>query len=614
MQIKFSIALVMIVINSTFYSDITVAKEKMIFAGVSMGIAKEDLVKKLTNENNYLVNGGGGYRNNNFTFIFDKDDRYRTLYPVGSLEDLVLIDNDNYDKWSNISTIDYGEIVLDNPVFSFSKNTLVLLSTSITTSVKYYISLVQQLTEKYGKPKIIGKDITFLKYCSGNDVIIISNNENYKQHVNRKDVTVTTNIQFKDSAFVYKHALDEKSQEDNFYNNIISLSEKEISVFGLTLGMNKSQCVKILTRKFQIPCCKSSTEEYEVNYNSAGSDNNDQVYEDNDKMIDTTSQKIDYPILFPDGNEYILSTCYYKNRLYSINFSGDYNRYLSLIKTLELKYKDLNLNVKRNYPKGTAGTSGGESLEYNIRSEGLRLSTSVWTSQGYINLIDQSVVNVLKNYLQSHIKKEFVELISNLNTSEILCLKINSMPFKYNDITSYGNWEDIDPNIYSNMKRVILEHSLYKDEHGYYNSNSELPYSRRWLNDDYLSRETEGLYTYIQRAFISLSNDNISSISFDISTTNNYDNYFEDKDIPYSEENQINFTRILVELLKGVYGNPQTSKMNNRHSLYWKVNNNLLEVLIGDGKIIYTVPQVSFRKYREDDIIFNITKKRGLLD
>jgi hypothetical protein len=164
------------------------------------------------------------------------------------------------------------------------------------------------------------------------------------------------------------------------------------------------------------------------------------------------------------------------------------------------------------------------------------------------------------------------------------------------------------------MKRVILEHSLYKDEHGYYNSNSELPYSIRWLNDDYLSRETEGLYTYIQRAFISLSNDNISSISFDISTTNNYDNYFEDKDIPYSEENQINFTRILVELLKGVYGNPQTSKMNNRHSLYWKVNNNLLEVLIGDGKIIYTVPQVSFRKYREDDIIFNITKKRGLLD
>jgi hypothetical protein len=66
--------------------------------------------------------------------------------------------------------------------------------------------------------------------------------------------------------------------------------------------------------------------------------------------------------------------------------------------------------------------------------------------------------------------------------------------------------------------------------------------------------------------------------------------------------------------LKGVYGNPQTSKMNNRHSLYWKVNNNLLEVLIGDGKIIYTVPQVSFRKYREDEIIFNINKKRGLLD
>jgi hypothetical protein len=36
MQIKFSIALVMIVINSTFYSDITVAKEKMIFAGVTI--------------------------------------------------------------------------------------------------------------------------------------------------------------------------------------------------------------------------------------------------------------------------------------------------------------------------------------------------------------------------------------------------------------------------------------------------------------------------------------------------------------------------------------------------------------------------------------------------
>jgi len=521
MQIKCSIALVMIVINSLFYSDVTVAKDKMKFAGISMGISKDNLVDKLTNENNYLVYGGDGYRNNNFTFKFDEEEKYRTIYPVGSLEDLVLVDNNNNDKWSSISKIDYGDIVLVDPVFTFSKNTLVLFSTRITTSVKYYISLVQQLTEKYGKPTIIGKGITYLKYYSGNDVIIISNNESYKQHVNRKDVTVETRIQFKDTTFAHRYEIDKKSQEDNFYNSIISLSDKAISVFGLTLGMKKSQCVMLLTKKFQIPCCKSSTEEYEVNYNSAGSDDNDQVYEDNDKLIDTTSQIIDFPILFPDGNEYILSTCYYKNRLYSINFSGNYNRYLSLIKTLELKYKDLNLNVKRNYPKGTAGTSGGESLEYNIRSEGLRLSTSVWTSQGYINLIDQSVVNVLKNYLQSLIKKEFVELISNLNTSEILCLKINSMPFNYNDITSYGNWEDIDPNIYSNMKRVTLEHSLHKDERGYYNSNSELPYSRRWLNDDYLSRETEGLYTYIQRAFISLSNDNISSISFEIRTTSN---------------------------------------------------------------------------------------------
>ncbi len=611
----------MMVINSLFYSDVIVAKDKMKFAGISMGISKDNLVNKLTNENNYLVYGGDGYRNNNFTFKFDEEEKYRTIYPVGSLEDLVLVDNNKNNKWSSISKIDYGDIVLEDPVFTFSKNTLVLLSTSITTSVKYYMSLVQQLTEKYGKPTIIGKGITYLKYYSENDVIIISNNESYKQHVNRKDITVETRIQFKDTTFVHRYEIDKKSQEDNFYNSIISLSDKAISVFGLTLGMNKSQCVMLLTRKFQIPCCKSSTEEYEVNYNSAGSDDNDQVYEDNDKLIDTTSQKIDFPILFPDSNVYILTTYFKNNKLYSIDFiTGQYSnypmykRFKSLIKSLEIKHKNLNLKITRNYPKGIAGTSGGESLEYNIGSEGLNLGTAVWTTNGYLQLINHTIVNELKTNLETRIKEEYHELVGSLNVGEILCMKINSIPFKYNDITSYGNWENIDPNIYSNMKRVTLEHSLHKDEHGYYNSNSELPYSRRWLNDDYLSRETEGLYTYIQRAFISLSNDNISSISFEIRTTNNYDNYFEDKDIPYSEENQINFTRILVDLLKGVYGNPQTSKMNNRHSLYWKVNNNLLEVLIGDGKIKYTVPQVSFRKYREDDIIFNINKKRGLLD
>lgn len=491
-----------------------------------------------------------------------------------------------------------------------------LLSTSITTSVKYYMSLVQQLTEKYGKPTIIGKGITYLKYYSGNDVIIISNNENYKQHINRKDVTVKTTIQFKDTTFVHRYEIDKKSQEDNFYNNIVSLSEKSISVFGLTLGMNKSQCVKFLTRKFQIPCCKSSTEEHKDNYYSSGSDVNDQFHEDNDKLIDTTSQSIYFPILFPDGKEYFLSTYFYKNKLYSLGLGTNdhkhYKRFNSMIKTIELKNKELNLTVKRYYPKGLP--TGGESLEYNSGNEGFSIGTAVYSGGGTISLIDKSIQNVIKTNLQSLIKKELVELISSINAGEMLCMKINSLPFNIDEIDSYGNWEEIDPNIYPNMKRVILEHSLYKDENERFNRNSNIPYSRKWLKDGLVLREIEGLYTHIKRAFISLSNDKISSISFEIADTDNISDYFADKDIPYSEGVQLNITEILVEVMKSAYGNPHVAKLKNRHSLYWKVNNNLLEVLISDGKIIYTAPQVSFRKYREDDIIFNITKKRGLLD
>jgi hypothetical protein len=98
MHLSLRIVLLLGIIKFITKSEILAANDKFRFAGFSMGIAKEDLVKNLTNENNYLVYGGDGFRNNNFTFKFDEEEKYRTIYLVGSLEELVLVDNNNNNK------------------------------------------------------------------------------------------------------------------------------------------------------------------------------------------------------------------------------------------------------------------------------------------------------------------------------------------------------------------------------------------------------------------------------------------------------------------------------------------------------------------------------------
>gem|GEM_PF-6256264 len=79
-------------------------------------------------------------------------------------------------------------------------------------------------------------------------------------------------------------------------------------------------------------------------------------------------------------------------------------------------------------------------------------------------------------------------------------------------------------------------------------------------------------------------------------------------------DSKLNLNTVFYEEMLNLYGQPSIIETKSRKSMYWIVNDNLIEVITEkDGnKISY--PLISFRKYRSNDLLFKKSKVKSLTD
>jgi len=635
MQINIRIVLLLLSIISISYPKITVADEKLKFAGITLGLTSQEVISKLLNEPQYTVYITDGSRLNDNTSIFLGDNSDTTIYDKRiadhplyfkvNCKSMILTSGKNGDgNFLNLRTIGYNQQMIQLPNLIFIEDKLISWKGNISMSLADYDNLIDALLKKYGKSslkKMPNPNYNYNEWKVNNTVLgIYPSYEHIKSKVGIK-IYNQSNIELFFSCYDEKEVINCKNEKDRYEQKekeeLITKDQDIFSVCGFNTSMSKEEVYQTLKRQDQgyIYWGNDLASKYNGSYSFSFIDkysngqpiSSDEVLTNWNKLPDTTVFVKKYL-----GIEVNISISFYKNMLLDISLSGGPTVNHQKIYNSLSKFISMNINnAKRSY----SSKNGLLRDSIILNSDKQNLSIVHFNDMGTgIVLQNKELINARNGNKNSSIQQEIGKLLVNLDNSVLYNIKLGSSVDNFLKMSGqFDNYErSFDP---YEQKRIPIDYNYQKNGMKYYEYN--MLYRNEYIETDSKIKDTWGEPYCCHTKLIEVvtENDNVKSISTSISPIfyKNSNEIIKDKSV---------IMKTMIDHLVKKYGEAVSVEYLTRKSKYWKVNDNIFEIVIEDkGPLQRTNSTTSehsvyfiFRKYSPNDLIFKKSSKKGLLD
>jgi hypothetical protein len=623
MQIKFRIVLLLLSVISISYPNITVADEKMKFAGISLGLTSQEVISILLNEPEYTVFSRNGVRATSILVGDNEDTLYASDSPLHTkilCNSKKLSPDKGTEGYFNFSNISFNQIMIDHPNLIFKNDKLAIWKGVMKLELKEYEILIKSLVNKYGNyqsnyTKKFGAD--YNTWNNGSYSLKLSpcfesiHSDLGKRQYDKANSKI--NIWF---AFTDNNALNECKKEKEVFqrkqqNEFLKKNDSVISVFGLNAFMTKEVVYNVLSMedKEYIYTGTDLASRYwgGVRYSFVEKNSNghsleaDKVLDDWRKLPDTVVFNRNYL-----ENGVLVEISFYKNMLLELSLRAGTQG--NCMKIYDAMLQFINKNTK--YGKRTLSSKNGYINDnFKIVYDNYKLSLQYSNSAGIAQILLQNtkLIDDRNEKASSSIQKGINKLLANLDKSLMYIYKIG---YKIDfNLEATGSFDPIE------QKRIPIDYNYQKNGMKFYE------YSKHFSNNYF---ETDGKINdsccvpyccHSNLIQIVTENDLVKSIATAISPIyyKSWQDALKDKSI---------IIKSLIEILDKKYGQSISVDYLTRKSKYWKINGNLFEIIIedkapmqsnisfGGQNAVYFV----FRKDSPNDVIYKKTSKKGLLD
>jgi len=638
----------------------------MKFAGITMGMQSEDIIDLfLSNEYSYINNNGKIIKDKN-EFLLQRNsdtvgyfEHYTKEVPGVppqfrfTCKSFLLIDSSLIPVQEYKSNIIYSTKYLYNnwevinPTWLFSDDKLIAFLGQMSIEDKELFELTNSLNKKYG-------------VCKGDKKVSIWTTNNYiiklfrYQNIMLDLFSNWTPSSSRVSFHIYNINVINNcsSMVEQFYkiesDKLIQVVNNKVKVNGLSLGMKKNDVYDIMTKYYanidlfslDIDRCSfknRSKQLIETKYKFTSSNitsRNDSsriesygidVKNKSDYTQLVKSVIIDDPKNIPDSfkisipykDRSINMTIYFWNdRIVEININEQvFDKISDAIKYFINNNKQYITRYKskpNEFPK--------EYAIYNIKDDSLFIGTQMGGS--WISLISRNgrkdmYDDIYKIYYQT-LESELSILATTIANGSIFTWSIGKRISDYSSV----NWnikhldeQSLRDHIvnakYSGNDVPFVDLNTNTKVYEYYLVNPILTDNWNVPSNLLIRDDSQNKYIdIVPREFEVLA---IGGVINSISAT------LESSCLKIGKEKKKIISNILTTILNQKYGLGKEISYLNRKSVYWKVNNNLLE-LVQEGKSRWSgLLQVdnyilSIRRYDSNDIIYTNGTKKGILD